>query len=251
MLSRDPVDRAHTAYDCKRGLPSARRSGPFRLASGSPCGESPSRSGWRSRTCPSEDPRLLRGIGPRNSKNIRAARVRSWLTTTPMSAVGPGQGRFRRVLPRSGDTWRQSSRNEKVRGSNPLSSTKICWSGPGARHPNQGDSMVAPHLLRTLASNGGVHRGFSGPPARPGWSRAPDGHEDQKERRRPAVTRTDRSCRWSRASCHYRSFARSSRSRLRRSTTCAARVEVLAASGRARAALPDQRDRRLVVAPGE
>jgi hypothetical protein len=69
--------------------------------------------------CRSADPRLLRGIGPRNSESIRAARVRSLLTTTPMSAVGPGQGRFRRVLPRSGDTWWRSSRNEKAWGSNP------------------------------------------------------------------------------------------------------------------------------------
>jgi hypothetical protein len=41
-----------------------------------------------------------------------------------MSGVDPGQGRFRRVPPRSGDTRRRPSRNEKVRGSNPLSSTK-------------------------------------------------------------------------------------------------------------------------------
>ena len=75
-------------------------------------------------------PRLLRGIGPRNSESIRAARVRSLLTTTPMSAVGPDQSRFRQGLPRSGDTWRRSSRNEKVRGSNPLSSTKPAGQRP-------------------------------------------------------------------------------------------------------------------------
>jgi hypothetical protein len=40
-----------------------------------------------------------------------------------MSSVGPGQGRFCRDLPRSGESWRRVSRNEKVRGSNPLSST--------------------------------------------------------------------------------------------------------------------------------
>ena len=59
------------------------------------------------------------------SEVIRASRVVSWVATTPMSSVGPGQRRFRRVSPRSGDTWRRPSRNDKVRGSNPLSSTRL------------------------------------------------------------------------------------------------------------------------------
>jgi len=66
------------------------------------------------------DPRLLRGIGSRNSEIIRVVRVTSWLARTPMSGVGPGQGRFRQVLPRSGEVWSRLSRNEKAWGSNPV-----------------------------------------------------------------------------------------------------------------------------------
>ena len=73
----------------------------------------------------------------------------------------PRSARFRRVLPRSGKAWSGLSRNEKVRGSNPLSSTTpaprlTCgnahtsaalighhaWSGP-ERVPH-----VCPRLLR-------------------------------------------------------------------------------------------------------
>ena len=60
-------------------------------------------------------PRLLRGMAPRRAEIIRAARVRSCPTTTPMLGVGPGQSRFRRVLPRSGDTWRRTSRGASGR----------------------------------------------------------------------------------------------------------------------------------------
>ena len=113
-----PTVRLSAAYDCQAwaALRSTLWSIPSRKRT--PCGESRSER-VEAGKCLAEDPRLLRGIGPRNCKIVRAARVVSRSTTTPMSGVGPGQGRFRRVLPRSGDRWRRSSRNEKVRGSNP------------------------------------------------------------------------------------------------------------------------------------
>jgi predicted DNA-binding transcriptional regulator AlpA len=54
--------------------------------------------------------------------------------------------------------------------------------------PNQRDSMGAPHVLRTLASNRDIHGGFLGA-SRPGQGRrAPNGHDDQEGQRHPAVT---------------------------------------------------------------
>jgi hypothetical protein len=91
-------------------------------------------------------PRLLRGIGPRRSEMIRAAAVVSCSTTTPMLGVGPGQSRHRRAFPKISDRWRRTSRNEKVRGSSPLSSTKPAGQRP-AWFLKSETSMAAQHSV--------------------------------------------------------------------------------------------------------
>jgi len=73
--------------------------------------------------------------------------------TTPMLGVGPGQGRFRRTLPRSGEAWRRPSRNGGS-SDKPVwlsESSPVSWRCWGVR--------IAP--LRTDVDARG--RGISGP----------------------------------------------------------------------------------------
>ena len=62
----------------------------------------------------------------------------------------PGQSRFGRVPPRPGERWMWASRNEKVRGSNPLSSTK-----PAGQTPSW---LPSPWLPRAQARRSGWSR---------------------------------------------------------------------------------------------
>ena len=82
----------------------------------------------------------------------RAAGIESGPTTSPMSVVGPGPGCFRRDLPRSGEPSERLLPREKVRGSNPLSSTK-CIGPLSSRNADLGP------LSSQLEDCGGYLRG--------------------------------------------------------------------------------------------
>lgn len=69
-------------------------------------------------------PLLLRVYGSEELRDGRRWRGTVSADNRPMACIGPGQSGFRRDPPRSSEAWVLLMLREKVRGSNPLSSTR-------------------------------------------------------------------------------------------------------------------------------
>lgn len=90
----------------------------------------------------------------KSPESPRATGVQSWLYATRLRVSPQVTGCFLRRPARLDETWSAAAPIEKVRVSNPRSSTKLAGHGRCPSIPNQGDSMAAPHLLRALGPTG-------------------------------------------------------------------------------------------------
>jgi len=101
------------------------------------------RRGARPRHFPSgADPRGVSGksalSSPKRPENVRDTRVQSRLPANATSASAQVRACFLRESLRFDERWRASVLNEKVRGSNPLSSTKCTCNGLWSRTKGRG-----------------------------------------------------------------------------------------------------------------